>query len=1350
VNEPLTTVTEEDRWRPARAGLIGLWRYWDETFTFHRGRLLLRGPNGSGKSMALELLLPFLLDGDTSPSRLTSSSKPRGRLFDRVMTGSTEPSRVGFAWVEFARGTGVFTVGARIRAAQSTGRAEVDYFTTSQRIGVDLRLLDAARSPLSRKALMEAIGLSGRVYDSAEEHRGAVRETLFPGFSADRYDSVIGALLALRKEKLSQDLDLVKLSEVLSEALPPLDDQDIAAVAEGFERLDRRKAELASLERDLNEVRNLARHQRDYARSVLAGTGSEVRNAETRRDDVTRRERQVREELEAAQGRATETTAERRANEQRREEIRVETDALKDSGAYRAGAGLADLRSQATRLHELADAATRRASERRDERHQAAEELRGAAEGKQLARGNMERAVNDLHLAAERAGALAAASEAEAIEEPDQSERLLHAWVGARRSAIAEVRAGLDSHDAAVARRRFCDDQFVSDEVVVEDRQRALDAALATASDATAFYATGVLAWAGGCESLGQARLAAALPQPPEDPASVLAGVRQIEAEARSEDAVGRQVLRDGRDALADQRAAVREERARWETGELVDPEGPRWRSDRAGRPGAPLWRLVDVSPAAAGLDVDGLEAALTAAGLLDAWVGADGLVELEPGRADLTLGISTIEGPSLASLLVPVPEPAEKYGVPAQVVQGVVSSIRLMPTAPTRPEVTVVADYPSDAEVWVATDGTYRLGNAVGRGPLRPAQVLGAPARERYRLGRLAALDAELADLDRREADLDRREADLDRRRAALDAELAALPSGDDVVEAIKVAEAAAARLGEAKDRLERTRQSRQEAEGAVRAALRELTALSARHGLPSDRGNLLQIEADLDRLRDMAATWSRRRRDLRAATDLEQRAQHRATHTDKAAVQAATDEAAARNEADEVDRRVATLEASIGAEYSDILRNISQLDLELKANIARSRALAGEVEALQNKVGELGAKVDTAAEQRTQAETHREEAHRRLVAGLAAFAADAGVDGFGQLDTATGVLAAARSLAVALDKVDGEPQAVRRLAERVGERVHAAQAALGPRVDFDRELAEAGWFVLRTAANGMYRQVTDLAAALESELAEGRAELAEEEERLFEQTLAGSVRRALADRIRHANALADSINAQLAQIRSAAGAVQVRLRWEVDPEQPDAVKAARSLLLRDPADLSEGERSSLQEFVRARVDQARAELEANAPWEARLRETLDYRAWHRFTLQLAHRDWEGFVPATARRLQKLSTGERSIALHLPMIASVAAHYLDDKGRPSCCPRLILLDELFAGVDTANRAQLFGTFTTWDLDAVFTSDHEWCQYESLDGIAIHHLHPPMGDEPVTSTRFTWDGRRRLTGPSAA
>jgi uncharacterized protein (TIGR02680 family) len=1341
MNEPITVLPSHDRWRPARAGLVGLWRYWDETFVFHHGRLLLRGPNGSGKSMALELLLPFLLDADASPYKLTSAAKPRGRLFDRIMAGSSEPSRVGFAWVEFAHGDDVFTVGARMRASHATAKADVDYFTTTLSVGRTLRLLDDNRSPLSRKALVEAIGDTGRVHDSPDEHRSAVREVLFPGFSADRYDSVIGALLALRREKVSQNLDLVKLSEVLSDALAPLDDHDIAAVAEGFERLDRRKAELLALEHDLAEVRQLTRQQRDYARAVIAGTAADVRTAETGRDDVTRTERQARDALDLATQRATAVADERRAIQDRDEAIKVEVEALKDSEAYRQGAGLADLRTQAHRLRDLALRAARTTEERVRERDVAVQERHEAADGRASAEANLELAGRDFRAAADAVGAVAVGEEAESVEEPDEGERLVHAWVRAQRGLIRDVRAALDAHDRAVSQRRFLDEQFASDEAIVDDRSRAYDTAVAAAAAAALAYAGSVESWADRCENLGPARLGAALPRPPDDPSLVAAAVTSVVTEVRAEEAVARQTLESERRAALDEQTVLLSERARWERGELFDPDGPPWRTDRAGRRGAPLWQLVDIRAEVPEPEIDRIEAALTGSGVLDAWVHPDGRVDLDPDRVDLVLTARPTGGRTLASWLTPAVEAAEGYGVPSDVVAAVLASIPVAASA---------LDDGDRPEVLVATDGTYRLGSAVGRGPVRPAMLLGALARERHRLARLAELDAVLAVIDSNLVDLERRKAALDRLRAAMDAELGELPSGGAVKEAEQDVAASAARLAEARDRLETTRESRRAAEDAVRAALRELTALAARHGLPADREALAEIELALNQLWESTGTWARRRREVRAAKRQEERAAQRAAAAVDAAARAATDQTAAEQEARDIERRVATLESSIGVEYAEIVRRISELDLERKTNSGRAATLYDESTTLERRVGEFGARVEAAVAARAEAESHRDRSHQRMATSVEAFAIDAGLDIPGPLDTGTGLLAAARSIAVTHEKIDADPQTIRRLSERVGERVHAAQAALGASVDIERVLVEEGWFVLRTTAAGIRRRVTDLASALTAELAEGRAELEEQEERLFEQTLAGSVRRALADRIRQANALVDGINDQLAAVRSAAGAVQVRLRWAVDPEQPDAVKAARSLLLHDPADLSDGERSSLQDFVRARVDQARAELEANAPWEARLRETLDYRVWHRFSLQLAHRDWEGFVPATARRLQKLSTGERSIALHLPMIASVAAHYANEKGEPSRCPRLILLDELFAGVDTANRTQLFGTFTTWDLDAVFTSDHEWCQYETLDGIAIHHLHPPAGDEPVTSTRFTWDGRRRRIDSPAA
>jgi uncharacterized protein (TIGR02680 family) len=1327
-----------DRWRPARAGLIALWRYWDETFTFHNGRMLLRGPNGSGKSMALELLLPFLLDGDGSPSRLTSSGRSRGRLLDRLMTGTDEPSRTGFAWVEFRRGAEVFTVGARIRGSRATDKTDVDLFTTTQAVGHDLHLLDAGRAPLSRKALNEAIGDHGRVRTTVAEHRTAVREVLFPGFGAERYSSLIGALLALRREKLSDKLDPDKLSEVLSEALPPLDDQDLATVAEGFERLDRRRDELAALERDVAEVRQLARRQRAYAQAVTVAAADGVRSAETTRDDVTRRERQAREELAKAEQQQAESGDERARLEARHDQIDVEVAALKDSDAYRSGAALTDLRSHAAKLREAANEAAETAAARADEHAEAAGEADDATTAHQVASQNEARASDEVRAAATNLGAEQVVAEAGAVDDPDDAERLVRAWVGAQRSRAEEVRSALQAHERAVTQRDVRDEQVSAAELTVEQRRAAHQVAEAAEAAARTQYNAAVELWAGGCETIGAARVVAALPVPTDDPVTVEAAVATLRSALDSEQALARHVLDGNQRAARDDQAALRAERARWESSELVAPEAPPWRSDRRSRPGAPLWQLVEVTAGVAEHDLDAIEAALTASGLLDAWITPDGVCDLGPEHADVQLTARPVPGRTLRDLLAPVPD-APSHGVPITVVADVLSSMSLVETA--------LADAPPVA---VAIDGSYRLGNAVGRGPTRPGTLLGAAARERHRLARLAEINAAIAEVEQRLAALGREERALDQRSTARAAELAACPPGTEVVDAVRAFTEAAARLAEARDALEVSRAARREAEDAVRHALRQLTVLASRHGLPADSAGLAAVLEALAGFADRAGTWFRRRHETRTA----HRRLAAATRALARAAKQTAKTAARRDQADrqasEVEHRVRTLESSVGTEYAQTLARISALGTERSTNRSRVKELAGAIEQLLRDVGELQGDVTRAAERRAEADADREGAHRRFVAALTMLGADAEVSADTSLDTASSVLASARDVAARHDAVDTSPAAIERRSEQVRERLHQAQAALGARVDFDRELTDDGWWVLRTTTGALRRPVGELAGVLERQLADGRAELAADEERLFEQTLAGSVRRALADRIRRANALVDGINSQLDAIRTAAAGVQVRLRWEVDSDQPAAVKAARELLLRDPADLSEQERQSLQDFVRARVDQARAELDTTAPWEARLRESLDYRSWHRFRLQVAHRDWEGYLPATPRVLQKLSTGERSMALHLPMIASVAAHYADGDGKPSGCPRLILLDELFAGVDAANRAQLFGTFTAWQLDAVFTSDHEWCQYADLDGIAIHYLHPSADGEPVTSTRFTWDGRRRMIDPPAA
>lgn len=60
--------------------------------------------------------------------------------------------------------------------------------------------------------------------------------------------------------------------------------------------------------------------------------------------------------------------------------------------------------------------------------------------------------------------------------------------------------------------------------------------------------------------------------------------------------------------------------------------------------------------------------------------------------------------------------------------------------------------------------------------------------------------------------------------------------------------------------------------------------------------------------------------------------------------------------------------------------------------------------------------------------------------------------------------------------------------------------------------------------------------------------------------------------------------------------------------------------------------------------------------------------------------------------------------------------------------------------MDSINRGQVFALLSALDLDLMLTSDHEWCTYAELSGIAIHQLITGDDSDAVTTARFTWNG----------
>ena len=106
--------------------------------------------------------------------------------------------------------------------------------------------------------------------------------------------------------------------------------------------------------------------------------------------------------------------------------------------------------------------------------------------------------------------------------------------------------------------------------------------------------------------------------------------------------------------------------------------------------------------------------------------------------------------------------------------------------------------------------------------------------------------------------------------------------------------------------------------------------------------------------------------------------------------------------------------------------------------------------------------------------------------------------------------------------------------------------------------------------------------------------------------------------------------------------------------------------------------------------------------------------------------------------RLEAASGSGGDVILHLPLFAAAAAFY--DSAAPGS-PRLIALDEAFAGIDAPTRGELLGLLCDFDLDVFMTSFEEWGFYPQLDGLSTYHLAREKGMPGVYSDWFVWNGR---------
>jgi hypothetical protein len=374
---------ERGRWQPLRAGILNLYLYDEQVFAFHHGRLLLRGNNGTGKSMALEVLLPYLLDADLTPSRLsTFGGRDRNMYlwligFDKSGARSSER---GYTWVEFGRrlpdgSSEYFTAGALLEGTRE-GPVKARYFTTAARVGVHFSVGRPGAEPLNAQQLtaelaaQAAAGRAGSLHPDSDAHRAAVNDALYR-LSAPRYAALRRTLLQLRRPKLSDKLDERGLNDILRDSLPPVSDAIVEDLAEGFERLDRHSSAVEELEKTIRDLRRIRDAYRSYARTASAARADAVAAAETAMSTLGEKTSAALSAQETAQSALDGIAARQSGIREEQARIRGRTTTLTRREAYTKGLEVEPLRELVSSLRtssgHAAEAARRADQSERDD-----------------------------------------------------------------------------------------------------------------------------------------------------------------------------------------------------------------------------------------------------------------------------------------------------------------------------------------------------------------------------------------------------------------------------------------------------------------------------------------------------------------------------------------------------------------------------------------------------------------------------------------------------------------------------------------------------------------------------------------------------------------------------------------------------------------------------------------------------------------------------------------------------------------------------------------------------------------------------------------------------------------------
>lgn len=253
------------------------------------------------------------------------------------------------------------------------------------------------------------------------------------------------------------------------------------------------------------------------------------------------------------------------------------------------------------------------------------------------------------------------------------------------------------------------------------------------------------------------------------------------------------------------------------------------------------------------------------------------------------------------------------------------------------------------------------------------------------------------------------------------------------------------------------------------------------------------------------------------------------------------------------------------------------------------------------------------------------------------------------------------------------------------------------------------------------------------------------EKERQIFEETLINTISTKITAKIYQTKIWVDQMNDLMEAMNTSSG-LKFSLKWiprKADNENQMDISSLVNILQRG-AIVTEEDIDKLSKHFKEMLKQQKRDIEASGEiinYQSIIKDILDYRQWYEFRLYFT-KPSKGKKELTDNEFFKFSGGEKAMAMYVPLFAAVNAKYngADKKD----CPRIIALDEAFAGVDENNISDMFKLLERMDLDYVLNSQVLWGDYATVKELAICELTRDKEDDIVVVERFQWNGKEKV------